>query len=122
MISLLNYLCSILKCEPEELPDLIRQHPHKVGEQLEKVPLYYSPLSGSGDQLTPVKLDGVTKAGVNTLYACGGHLGITVEQAYYLRHGRSFRFPKLQCIIQRQGDFGGEIYVPIEVAKVDQKK
>lgn len=130
MISLPKYLCNLLKCDTDELPSLIRANPFRISKLLTGVALYYSspPLptleTSTAEQqpLTPVRVDGVTKAGVATLFACGGHLGITVEQAYYLRYGRTFRHPQLQCIVQRQGEFGGELYIPIEVVKVDQKK
>ena len=122
MISLVKYLCTVFKCDADALPDIIRQHPYKVFENIKDLHLYYSPASRKNDELTPVKADGITKAGVCTLFACGGHLGITVEQYYYMRTGRTFRHPKLQCVIQQQGEYGGEIYLPIELIKVDQKR
>ena len=129
MISLVKYLCDLLKCSRDELPATIRVNPFRVALLLEGVHLYHTPPVTErtfGDepprQLTPVRVDGVTKAGVNTLFACGGHLGITVEQFYFIRHGRTLRYPQLQCIVQQQGDYGGQLYMPIESVRVEQGK
>lgn len=94
MISLIRHLCNALKCEVEELASRIRQNPSRIKKLLSGVPLYYSPSctstnatttttasNSSEDQeqqqpFTPVRVDGVTKAGVSTLFACGGFLGL----------------------------------------------
>lgn len=122
MIALSKHLCNVLKCDIEDLPDIIRVNPARVQHLLEGVPLYYAPNPEESEKVTPLKIDGVTKAGVSTLFACGGFLGITVEQAYYIRHGRTFRHQQLQCIVKQGGEYGGQLYVPIEIAKVDLKR
>ncbi|KAH7680049.1 hypothetical protein AAVH_41581 [Aphelenchoides avenae] len=64
-------------------------------------------------------MDGVTDTGVTYLHACGGFRDITVEQFYYIKGNHLFRHRDLQCIITRQGEFGGHHYTPIELVKVD---
>lgn len=133
MISLVKLLCSALKCDIDDLPQSIRDNPSKALSAIEKLQIYATQPDSvatssssfeqpSSSKLSPVKCDGLTKAGVSTLFACGGFLGITVEQFYYVRHNRLFSHPQLQCIIQRQGDYGGEIYIPIEVILVDNSR
>jgi hypothetical protein len=121
MIALSKFLCAALKCDIDGLPGVIRSDPKKIAKMLEGLPLYYTRPSAATGELTPVKVDGVTKAGVSTLFACGGTLGITVEQACQIRHELSFDHRQLQCIVQQQGEFGGEIYIPIEVVKIDRR-
>ena len=58
MISLVKYLCTVFKCDADALPDIIRQHPHKVFDNVKDLHLYYSPASRKNDELTPVKADG----------------------------------------------------------------
>ncbi|KAH7721008.1 hypothetical protein AAVH_11475 [Aphelenchoides avenae] len=120
MIALPKFLCTALKCDIDALPGVIRDDTAKVKTMLEGLPLYHS-VPGSGGQLTPVKVDGVTFAGVSTLYGKGGSLATTVEQICQVRHELNFNHRQLQCIIQQQGVYGGEIYIPIEVVKVDRR-
>ena len=120
MLALPSFLCTSLKCDIDALPDAIRADPKKVLKLLEGLPLYHS-VPGSGGELTPVKVEGVTMAGVATLFGKGGSLATTVEHVCQVRHELYFKHRQLQCIIQQQGVYGGEIYIPIEVMKVDRR-
>lgn len=121
MISLVTHLCNTFKCEPKELHEYIRGNRRVASQALEKAPLYFSPEEGLG--LTPLHFGGLTLAGPRTLFAKGGQLGITLEQYCLVVHpDKPIDYPQLQCIIQKAGVYGGEIYVPIEFVLVDLKK
>jgi hypothetical protein len=107
MIALPKFLCASLKCDVDVLPEIIRENPKKIVKMLEGLPLYHSRPGCDGGELTPVKVDGVTKAGVSTLFAKGGSLATTVEQFCQVSHELYFNHRQLQCIIQQQGVYGG---------------
>lgn len=102
------------------LPEVIRRDLTRVKKILEGLPLYHS-VPGSGGALTPVRVEGVTMAGVSTLFGRGGSVGITVEHFCQVRHELYFKHRQLQCIIQQEGVYGGQIYIPIEVVRVDRR-
>jgi hypothetical protein len=119
MLSLVQYLSEHFECDAEELHRKIGDNFAKVIKILEHAPLYFPPKKQSRG-LTPLLFQGLTQEGPRTLYAKGGQMGITVEQYCFLAHrGRVFRYPHLQCVKQRVGEYGGECYVPIEVILID---
>jgi hypothetical protein len=145
MISLVRFLCTQLKCDADELHTNIRDHRRRVLGLLRKTPLYiavseYSEhgevvasgfVVGCGQTATTTKTPagytetpfcGLTTGPAKNLFARGGQEAITVAQYYSIVTGESLQYPNLPCIVERRGVFGGELYTPLEIVKVDGAK
>ena len=145
MISLVRFLCTQLKCDVDELPAYIRDHRKRVLDLLRKTPLYIAVsehteygevvasgfVSGCGQTSTSPKAPsgytetpfcGLTTGPAKNLFARGGQEAINVAQYYSIVTGESLQHPGLPCIVERRGLFGGELYTPLEVVKVDIAK
>lgn len=145
MISLVRFLCNQLKCDADDLSVYIRDHRKRVLDLLRKTPLYIAVseygehgevvasgfVVGSGQATTTPKpptgytetpFCGLTTGPAKNLFARGGQEAITVAQNYAIVTGESLQYPNLPCIVERRGVFGGELYTPLEIVKVDIAK
>lgn len=116
MQTLPAYLCSVLNCEFGDLPRAVEQERLRVLKLLPSLPLY----SGHGTRHCPIKCDGLTHSGPNTLYAYGGHLNVTIEQMFYTQCKTKLQLPTLPCLVSVHEDLAAELYYPIELAMVDK--
>lgn len=115
MRRLCSYLCEILKCDIDELDEHIRDNFKKTYKVLKGLPLYTS----HNDECYALRCDGVTRAGPRTILACGGQLGITLEQNLYSKCRIILNHPQMPCIVVRYDDTASEVYYPIELVLVD---
>lgn len=126
MLSVVRYLCNQFKCEVSDLSQNISLHHPKVSAALEKHPLYISCCDigeeKDSNSLTEVPFCGLTVFSAKDLYSCGGQFDIKVVQNCYIKRNRYLQHPELPCVIERQGYFGGELYIPLEFLKIDIKK
>jgi hypothetical protein len=146
MISLVSFLCAELKCDDHSLSLYIRDYREYVLGLLRKTPLYIAVpeygenggevvasgfVAGCGQAATaskpptgytPTPFCGLTRSSAKCLLARGGQDDVTVSQYYSVVTGESLQYPGLPCIIERRGVFGGELYTPLEVVKVDVAK
>lgn len=117
-IPLLDFLCSKLHCNINELQLLLMNVPvrRRIVNELRRCKLVTNHLH-STDRNFSIRCDDITCRPASCLFAMNGYLNITVRQYYYVKHARKLRKPFLPCIIEYGGGRHRSFY-PLEIIQI----
>jgi hypothetical protein len=116
--TLLDQLCMLLGCPREFLELTIPHNRHRVYRFLKNSDLY---TNFKGMRNHDVRFDGFSELPVSKEPACGGYLGINVQQYYFLKHNQLLFYPDLPCVVMLNEKNGAIELYPMELLDCDPK-